>query len=140
MAEPYRWRPGSAAAPRNGCEAARARTFLPLNDCGTLSGTLCGAGRRYAPSEVCFQLFTMCSAGSLSAINPKETELIPKSIGKGTTFLALPADSWKISEMNAKSNRPGMVVVVNSAIAVGFLQGQLEYFQRRGFDVRSEER
>lgn len=39
------------------------------------------------------------------------------------------------SEMNAKSNRPGMVMVVNSAIAVGFLQGQLEYFQRRGFDV-----
>jgi len=28
-----------------------------------------------------------------------------------------------------------MVVVVNSAIAVGFLQGQLEYFQKRGFDV-----
>lgn len=37
--------------------------------------------------------------------------------------------------MNAKSNRPGMVVVVNSAIAVGFLQGQLEYFQKRGFEV-----
>jgi len=28
-----------------------------------------------------------------------------------------------------------MVVVVNSAIAMRFLQGQLEYFQRRGFDV-----
>jgi len=37
--------------------------------------------------------------------------------------------------MKARSNRPGMVVVVNSAIAVGFLQGQLEYFQKRGFDV-----
>ena len=37
--------------------------------------------------------------------------------------------------MKARSNRPGMVVVLNSAIAVGFLQGQLEYFQKRGFDV-----
>ena len=37
--------------------------------------------------------------------------------------------------MNAKSDRPGMVVVVNSSVAVRFLQGQLEYSQKRGFDV-----
>jgi glycosyltransferase involved in cell wall biosynthesis len=37
--------------------------------------------------------------------------------------------------MNSNSKRPGMVVVLNSAIAVGFLDGQLEYFHNRGFDV-----
>lgn len=31
--------------------------------------------------------------------------------------------------------RPRLVFAVNSAIALGFLQGQLEYFQKRGFDV-----
>ncbi len=37
--------------------------------------------------------------------------------------------------MNKNSNRNGLVVAVNSAIALGFLQGQLEYFQKKGFDV-----
>ena len=37
--------------------------------------------------------------------------------------------------MSGNSKRPGLVVVVNSSIAVGFLSGQLEYFQNRGFDV-----
>ena len=32
-------------------------------------------------------------------------------------------------------HRRGLVVVVNSSIAVGFVQGQLQYFQNRGFDV-----
>lgn len=32
-------------------------------------------------------------------------------------------------------HRRGLVVVVNSSIAVGFVQGQLQYFQSRGFDV-----
>lgn len=35
--------------------------------------------------------------------------------------------------MNA--NQPSLVAVLNSSIALGFLQGQLEYFQDRGFDV-----
>lgn len=33
------------------------------------------------------------------------------------------------------SERPGMAVILNSSIAVGFLKGQLEYFQQRGFEV-----
>jgi glycosyltransferase involved in cell wall biosynthesis len=33
------------------------------------------------------------------------------------------------------SYRRGLVVVLNSSIAAGFLQGQLQYFQDRGFDV-----
>lgn len=37
--------------------------------------------------------------------------------------------------MNPNQNRPRLVIVVNSAIALGFLQGQLEYFQNRGFQV-----
>lgn len=37
--------------------------------------------------------------------------------------------------MNKNSNQPGLVAVVNSSIAVGFLEGQLEYFQSRGFDA-----
>src|ERR1700756_5274792 len=37
--------------------------------------------------------------------------------------------------MRINSTQPGLVAVVNSSIAVGFLEGQLEYFQNRGFDV-----
>ena len=37
--------------------------------------------------------------------------------------------------MRINSNQPGLVAVVNSSIAVGFLEGQLEYLQERGFDV-----
>jgi len=37
--------------------------------------------------------------------------------------------------MRANLNRPRLVLGVNSSIAVGFLQGQLQYFQHRGFDV-----
>ena len=37
--------------------------------------------------------------------------------------------------MKTNSNRPRLVLVVNSSIAVGFLQGQPEYFQNSGFDV-----
>src|SRR5260370_23687124 len=37
--------------------------------------------------------------------------------------------------MNGNLARPRLVIAVNSAIAVGFLQGQLQYFQHRGFDV-----
>jgi len=37
--------------------------------------------------------------------------------------------------MTANSNRPRLVIAVNSSIAVGFLQGQAEYFQSSGFDV-----
>lgn len=37
--------------------------------------------------------------------------------------------------MNANSHRLGMVYIVNSSIALNFVQGQLEYFQNRGFDV-----
>jgi len=33
------------------------------------------------------------------------------------------------------SDRPGVVNVMNSSISLGFLQGQLQYFQDRGFDV-----
>ena len=31
--------------------------------------------------------------------------------------------------------QPGLMFVVNSSLAVGFLQGQAQYFQREGFDV-----
>jgi glycosyltransferase involved in cell wall biosynthesis len=34
-----------------------------------------------------------------------------------------------------KTNRPRLVYVVNSSIALRFLQGQLEHFRNRGFDV-----
>jgi glycosyltransferase involved in cell wall biosynthesis len=37
--------------------------------------------------------------------------------------------------MSAKSDRPRVVNVMNSSISIGFLQGQLQYFQDRGFDV-----
>jgi len=37
--------------------------------------------------------------------------------------------------MRVNSNRPRLVIAVNSSIAIGFLQGQLEYFQNRGFDA-----
>jgi glycosyltransferase involved in cell wall biosynthesis len=37
--------------------------------------------------------------------------------------------------MSVNSERSRLVNVVNSSIAVGFLQGQLQYFQDRGFDV-----
>jgi glycosyltransferase involved in cell wall biosynthesis len=37
--------------------------------------------------------------------------------------------------MKVNPNRPRLVIAVNSSIAVGFLQGQPEYFQNSGFDV-----
>src|SRR6266851_7543405 len=37
--------------------------------------------------------------------------------------------------MNDDLARPRLVIAVNSAIAVGFLHGQLEFFQDRGLDV-----
>jgi glycosyltransferase involved in cell wall biosynthesis len=37
--------------------------------------------------------------------------------------------------MSGNLTRPRLAIVVNSAIALGFLQGQLEYFQNRGFHV-----
>jgi glycosyltransferase involved in cell wall biosynthesis len=37
--------------------------------------------------------------------------------------------------MKTNSNRPRLVLAVNSSIALGFLQGQPEYFQNSGFDV-----
>jgi len=37
--------------------------------------------------------------------------------------------------MNPKSDRPRLVFVLSSQLAVGYLQGQLEYFQNKGFDV-----
>src|SRR6266478_6059130 len=39
------------------------------------------------------------------------------------------------TNMSVNSGRSRLVNVVNSSIAVGFLQGQLQYFQDRGFDV-----
>jgi glycosyltransferase involved in cell wall biosynthesis len=39
------------------------------------------------------------------------------------------------TNMDMNSGRPRLVIVVNSSIAVGFLQGQLRYFQDKGFDV-----
>src|SRR5260370_11011967 len=39
------------------------------------------------------------------------------------------------TKINGTLDRPRLVIAVNSAIAVGFLQGQLQYFQHRGFDV-----
>jgi glycosyltransferase involved in cell wall biosynthesis len=39
------------------------------------------------------------------------------------------------ANLRVNSARPGLVIVVNSSIALGFLKGQLQYFQDRGFDV-----
>jgi len=39
------------------------------------------------------------------------------------------------TNMRVNSDRPRLVIAVNSSIAIGFLQGQLEYFQNRGFDA-----
>src|SRR3979411_2222599 len=39
------------------------------------------------------------------------------------------------SHINGNLARPRLVIAVNSAIAVGFLQGQLQFFQDKGFDV-----
>jgi glycosyltransferase involved in cell wall biosynthesis len=41
----------------------------------------------------------------------------------------------KNTKMNENLARPRLVIAVNSAIAVGFLQGQLQFFQGRGFDA-----
>src|SRR5258707_7094371 len=40
-----------------------------------------------------------------------------------------------ITKMNGNVARPRLVIAVNSAIAVGFLQGQLQFFRDKGFDV-----
>ena len=40
-----------------------------------------------------------------------------------------------ISKRNEDLARPRLVIAVNSAIALGFVQGQLQFFQERGFDV-----
>src|SRR5882762_9287842 len=37
--------------------------------------------------------------------------------------------------MKATSNRPRLLIAVNSSIALGFLHGQPEYFQNAGFEV-----
>src|SRR5439155_26621112 len=37
--------------------------------------------------------------------------------------------------MNLNSERPRLVIALNSSIALGFVQGQLQYFQSSGFDV-----
>jgi glycosyltransferase involved in cell wall biosynthesis len=37
--------------------------------------------------------------------------------------------------MNANSNQPRLVIAVNSAIALGFVQGQLQHFQDKGLEV-----
>lgn len=37
--------------------------------------------------------------------------------------------------MNANAKRPGLVIILNSSIALNFVRGQLEYFQSIGFDV-----
>jgi glycosyltransferase involved in cell wall biosynthesis len=37
--------------------------------------------------------------------------------------------------MNGNLARPRLVFVVSSSLAVGYLQGQLQYFQNKGFDV-----
>jgi glycosyltransferase involved in cell wall biosynthesis len=39
------------------------------------------------------------------------------------------------TNINGNLARPRLVIAVNSAIAVGFLQGQLQFFQDKGFDV-----
>src|SRR5882762_2642753 len=39
------------------------------------------------------------------------------------------------ANMNENLARPRLVMAVNSAIAVGFLQGQLQFFQDKGFGV-----
>ena len=39
------------------------------------------------------------------------------------------------TKMNGNLAGPRLVMAVNSAIALGFLQGQLQFFQDRGFDV-----
>ena len=48
------------------------------------------------------------------------------------TGLRLPQGRQSV---NGYLTRPRLVIAVNSAIAVGFLQGQLQFFQARGFDV-----
>jgi glycosyltransferase involved in cell wall biosynthesis len=39
------------------------------------------------------------------------------------------------TNIRGKSDRLRLIMVVNSSIAVGFLRGQLQYFQNRGFDT-----
>src|ERR1700731_810928 len=56
------------------------------------------------------------------------------------TFRNAPASSASLSvlsdiNMNVNLQRPRLVNVVNSSIALGFLRGQLQYFQDKGFDV-----
>jgi len=36
---------------------------------------------------------------------------------------------------SANSEQPHLIFVVSSSLAVGYLQGQLQYFQNKGFDV-----
>src|SRR6266481_2765088 len=50
-------------------------------------------------------------------------------------FRKLPHSRSHDTDMRANLNRPRLVLGVNSSLAVGFLRGQLQYFQHRGFDV-----
>lgn len=59
----------------------------------------------------------------------KSAETVRETLDAGKSNPAEPVKT-------ARSQRPGMAVILNSSFAVGFLEGQLEYFQQRGFDVR----
>lgn len=49
---------------------------------------------------------------------------------------SLPGDRRSnAAEITSERRRPGLVIVLNSSIAVGFLRGQLEHFQNKGFAV-----
>jgi glycosyltransferase involved in cell wall biosynthesis len=58
---------------------------------------------------------------------------VPKTVSEQGASPAqeMPDDT----NMRVNSKRSGLVIAVNSSIAIGFLQGQLQYFQDRGFDV-----
>src|SRR5258708_22787026 len=102
---PRRWT-RSTASPRNGRPAPRATAFLVASDCGTLSDHLRPVGCRGGSSFAIREFFANC-------------------------LIAASHDT----DMRANLNRPRLVLGVNSSIALGFLQGQLQYFQQCGFDV-----
>src|SRR6266849_3814484 len=106
MAQSHRSRTKSTAPPRNGRPAAHPAAFRTTSDCGTLSDHLRPVGYWRSASFSIHESFANCRIAG----------------GHDT-------------DMRANLNRPRLVAVVNSSIAVGFLQGQLQYFQSTGFDV-----
>src|SRR5215471_2742902 len=67
----------------------------------------------------------------MPAIQELDATQIPRQQARYRT----PGNTLGDSQKNGNSHRPGMVLVVNSPIALAYLQGQPQFFQDMGFNV-----